>query len=66
MRKFSRDQRIVTAEFLGNFAVAWLAAGLIVPVLQGDFSQEKLLGITMATSWSLALLIYMVYFVGEK
>lgn len=40
MRKFTLDQRRSLAEFCGNFAVAWLAAGLIPSFVFGKVTYE--------------------------
>ena len=33
MNNLSRDQRKVLAEFFGNFAITWIAAGIIAPYI---------------------------------
>lgn len=62
MFKFSKDQKFLFAEFCGNFAVAWLAAGLIAPLFIGIENNDlfKLI-LTASLSWSGFLLIFMLY-----
>lgn len=68
MFKFSRDQKFLFAEFCGNFAVAWLAAGLIAPLFIGIESRNLFrLILASSFSWSGVLLIFMLYLVrGEN
>jgi len=42
MRKLSLDQRRSLAEFCGNFAVAWLTAGVIPSFILGKITLEVL------------------------
>ena len=61
MKNLTKEQRVVFAEFLGNFAVAWLAAGLIAPFVTkeelGKVIQQSLIPVMLAT----VLLITMLY-----
>jgi len=61
VKNLTKEQRVVFAEFLGNFAVAWLAAGLIAPFVTkeelGKVIQQSLIPVMLAT----VLLITMLY-----
>lgn len=61
MKKLSWDQRRALAEFCANFAVAWLAAGVIGPLVAGWNLSAMLRPATMSTLWAGVLLIIMLY-----
>lgn len=60
MKKLSKDQRRALAEFSGNFAVAWLATGIIVPFITGGITIEGVKGAVLSLIWTGVLLKIML------
>jgi hypothetical protein len=59
MDRLTLDQRKVLAEFCANFAVAWLAAGLVAPLVVGKTLAEiSKQGFLMSLGWGM-------FFVGS-
>ena len=60
MKKLTKDQRKLLAEFLGNFAVAWLAAGIIAPVMKGGIDTNDFTKIFFSITYSVILIFLML------
>lgn len=66
MKKLTIDQNKVLAEFCTNFAVAWLAVGMIPSILLGkDLAESKNI-LAASILWSGALLVFAIYLVRRK
>jgi len=63
VRKLSLDQRRVLAEFCANFAVAWLAAGVIAPYVAGISFLEVIKPVAMSVFWAGFLVTLMLFLV---
>lgn len=61
MKKLSAKQRQLLAEFAANLAVAWLAAGIIAPLITGRVFQEIAKAGLMAVTWTGFLIIFSLY-----
>ena len=61
MKTLTHDQRVSLAEFFANLAVAWLAAGIIAPSLEGRSLQEALKTGVISVIWSLFSILVMLY-----
>jgi len=67
VKRLSLDQRRVLAEFCANFAVAWLAAGVVGPYVAGKSLLEVSKPAIFSVIWAGVLLIVMLYLTrGEK
>lgn len=62
--KLSKSQKQVLAEFFGNFAVAWLAVGLIGPFFQEKSVSEAIKSGVISIAWS-GLLIWGMLFLTK-
>ena len=62
----SFDQRKVLAEFCANFAVAWLAAGVITPYVAEKGLSEVIKPVGMSVFWAGFSLVFMLFLVKEK
>lgn len=63
--KLNLDQKKVLAEFCGNFAVAWLAAGVIGPVLTFTPAETLIPNLVASLVWSSILLAIMLSLTGR-
>ena len=63
MRKLSNDQRRLLAEFCTNLGVAWLAAGIIVPLATSRVFSEVVKPGLIAVSWTGFLIIFSLYLI---
>lgn len=61
MKRLSLDQRRALGEFCGNFAVAWLAAGVVGPYVTGKSFLEVSKSAIFSVIWAGVLLIVMLY-----
>jgi len=67
MKGFSKDQRRALSEFCANFAVAWLAAGLVAPYAAGKTLEEASRSASMSVIWAGVLVVVMLFLTkGEK
>jgi hypothetical protein len=64
--RLSKDQKYLLAEFCNNFAVAWLAAGVIVPSLTAKTLSEFSVPALQSAYWATILLFFMLYLTREK
>lgn len=61
MKNLSEAQRLVLAEFCGNFAVAWLAAGIVGPIIVERTFIIAVKPVIMSIIWASMLLFVMLY-----
>jgi len=61
MEQLSLNQRKALAEFCANFAVAWLAAGVIAPFVAGEYLLDIFSVIAMSVSWAGVSLAFMLF-----
>jgi hypothetical protein len=61
MLKLSKEQAKLLAEFFANLGVAWLAAGIITPLLTGKVFSEVINSGLIAVSWTGFLLIFSLH-----
>lgn len=59
MKGLNKDQRKSLADFLANFSVAWLATGVIVPVVSGSITERVIRSTSLSLAWSVVLLLVM-------
>lgn len=66
--KLSINQRKALAEFYGNFAVAWLATGVVAPYVSGQVNIIAIPSAVFSIIWAIFLLGFMLYSTkgGEK
>lgn len=64
--KLGLDQRKVLAEFCGNFAVAWLAAGVIGPIFTFTSAEAFIPNLVASLTWSAVLLTVMLSLTEKK
>jgi len=65
-KRLSFKQKEKLAEFFTNFAVAWLATGLISPYVAGKSLAEGVKPAIMSLFWTWFSLTAMLYLVKEK
>jgi len=58
MKRLSSDQRRLLAEFCTNLGVAWLAAGIIVPLATRGVFLEVVKPGLIAVAWTGFLIIF--------
>jgi len=61
MKELSKNQRGLLAEFCANLGVAWLAAGIIAPLVIGRVFSEVVKSGLMAVSWTGFLIIFSLH-----
>ena len=61
MKKLSKDQRRLLAEFCANLGIAWLAAGIIAPLVTDRVFSEVVKPGLIAVSWTGFLIIFSLY-----
>lgn len=62
----SLKQKEKLADFCANFAVAWLAAGIITPYLAGKEFSQIIKSIGMSLFWAGFSLVFMLSLVKEE
>ena len=65
MIKLSKEQAKLLAEFFANLGVAWLAAGIVAPLITGKIVSEMIKSGLIAVSWTGFLLIFSLYLFKE-
>lgn len=61
MKKLSLSQRMILAEFISNFALAWLSFGLIGPIFTNIESISRfLMGLTIALLITFVSLLFAI------
>jgi len=66
--KLSLNQRKALGEFCANFAVAWLAGGIVGPYISGQITEKAISTAVTSIIWATVLLGIMLYSTkgGEK
>ena len=60
----SRNQKNALAGFLGNYAITWLAAGIIAPVVTNSYSEKTGKVFLISTIWVVVSLMWMLLLTG--
>lgn len=66
MKQLNLDQRKALSEFCTNFAVAWLATGIIGPMLTRQFFNDIKYALPISLVWGIISLYSAVYLLKDK